>query len=111
MGSSVPRRLATAAMLCALVAPLWAAPPAAAQRGYDEAEIRALFDGLRNGTMPSGLAGKECRRGMAATEEAEQLAQVCWAHLDVPEDAACGATCQAIVRAIEAGDVSLEHRR
>src|SRR3546814_20012426 len=54
-GSSVPRRLATAAMLCALVAPLWAAPPAAAQRGYDEAEIRALFDGLRNGTMPSEI--------------------------------------------------------
>src|SRR3546814_19788330 len=74
MGSSVPRRLATAAMLCALVAPLWAAPPAAAQRGYDEAEIRALFDGLRHGTMPSGLAGEECRRGMAATEDAEPLA-------------------------------------
>src|SRR3546814_9739654 len=95
MGSSVPRRLATAAMLCALVAPLWAAPPAAAQRGYDEAEIRALFDGLRNGTMPSGLAGEECRRGMAATEDAEQLAQVFSAYLDVPEEAAPGASCQA----------------
>src|SRR3546814_16946586 len=107
MGSSVPRRLATAAMLCALVAPLWAAPPAAAQRGYDEAEIRALFDGLRNGTMPSGLAGEECRRGMAATEDAEQLAQVFSAYLDVPEEAALGATCQALVRAIKAGAVSL----
>src|SRR3546814_2569611 len=108
MGSSVPRRLATAAMLCALVAPLWAAPPAAAQRGYDEAEIRALFDGLRNGTMPSGLAGEECRRGMAATEDAEQLAQVFSAYLDVPEEAALGATCQALVRAIKAGDVSID---
>src|SRR3546814_4520026 len=61
-----------------------------------------------NGTMPSGLAGEECRRGMAATEDAEQLAQVFSAYLDVPEEAALGATCQALVRAIKAGDVSLD---
>src|SRR3546814_14632651 len=97
MGSSVPRRLATAAMLCALVAPLWAAPPAAAQRGYDEAEIRALFDGLRNGTMPSGLAGEECRRGMAATEDAEQLAPGFSAYFALPAAAPPGATCLAPV--------------
>src|SRR3546814_17717609 len=58
--------------------------------------------------MPSGLAGEECRRGMAATEDAEQLAQVFSAYLDVPEEAALGATCQALVRAIKAGDVSLD---
>src|SRR3546814_14182337 len=103
MGSSVPRRLATAAMLCALVAPLWAAPPAAAQRGYDEAEIRALFDGLRNGTRPSGLACEECRRGMAATEDAEPLAQGFSSSLEVPEEPALGATCQTLVRVSTAG--------
>src|SRR3546814_9241813 len=58
--------------------------------------------------MPAGRAGEECRRGMAATEDAEQLAQVFSAYLDVPEEAALGATCQALVRAIKAGDVSLD---
>src|SRR3546814_13043414 len=104
MGSSVPRRLATAAMLCALVAPLWAAPPAAAQRGYDEAEIRAPFDGLRNGTMSSRLAGEASRRGIAATCDVQPRDIGISAYHAGHEQGARGAHRQGRVSAHTAGD-------
>src|SRR3546814_15383222 len=88
---------------------LFALPAAgAAQAFQDEEEIRALAEGLRNGTIPLSIASEQCRQGIAAGEDPEEIAQFMSTFLVVPEELALAATCQAMMRAVKADEITVD---
>lgn len=106
MGRNSSTRLAGALAAAGLLAV--AALPAPAVAQAPEAEIRALTEGLQNGTIPLSLASEQCRQEIAAGEGPEEIAQFMSTFLVVPEELALAATCQAIMRAVKANEVTAD---
>lgn len=106
MGRNSSTRLAGALAVAGLLAVAALPAPAAAQ--VPEAEIRALTEGLQNGTLPLSLASEQCREDLAKGEDAQAIAEVMSTYLEVPEELALAATCQAIMRAIKANEVTAD---
>lgn len=102
------RRLsAFASVVLAAVVLLQGSPPAAAQQGFDEQEIRTLVEGLRAGTISASFASEECRAHLQESE-GKDLAEVMAGYLEVPEDLALAAFCASLVQAIKSGTATLE---
>ena len=101
------RRLLFLTGLVLATALLQAPAPAAAQSGFEDAELEKLVDGLRNGTLPPSLAGEDCRAYLQARDD-DGLDEVMSGYLEVPEQLGHAAFCASLVDAIRSGTVTLE---
>lgn len=97
-----------AALAIALPALSWSPTPSLAQQLLPEAEVRPLVEGLRNGTLAPATASADCEQRVERDEGHDDIRQFMSTYLEVPQEQAAPALCEALVRAIEAGTVNAE---
>jgi hypothetical protein len=102
------RLLPFAVIFLAAAAMAQAPAPALAQQVSDEQDMRDLYDGLRNGTLPPAFVSEECRKYLADSEEDEGLDEFLAGYLEVPVELGEAAFCASLVQAIKDGAVPLE---
>jgi hypothetical protein len=83
--------------------------PALAQSTFDEADIIKLVDGLKDGTLPAGLASAECQIGFEEEDSYDnEVREFMAAFLEVPDDLALKAFCDAMISSIMGGSLTKE---
>lgn len=104
----LPRSPAGMVLAATLLSPLIAVHPALGQQPFPEAEVRPLVEGLRSGRLASATAGADCTQRVEQDEGGNGIRQFMSTYLEVPEEQAVSAFCEALMRAIKAGTVSAE---
>lgn len=94
------------------VAALWLTQTAvAAGEAQPEEEMLGAVEGLRNGTLAPEDVNTACLASISASGDEHSYREVMAPFLEVPDDKAVPALCQALVRAISAETVSEETLR
>jgi hypothetical protein len=104
----MPRSIAGMALAVALVSSPTAVQPALAQNIFAEDDIRRMVEGLRNGTYSVRYASEECQRGFGDDPAVQDLREVMSTFLEVPEDLAVAAFCDALAQAVKDGEVTAD---
>lgn len=110
MLTALRKRLLPCGAALAVVTLLGApAQPALAQSGFGEDDIAKLVDGLKDGTLPAGLASAECQIGFEdEADYDDEVREFMAAFLEVPDDLALKAFCDAMIRSIMEGNLTKE---
>jgi len=90
------------ALAAALLSSLAAVPPAMAQQGPSEKEVRAFAEAVQDGSLSASQAHATCTQQFESDPSAKDVREVMSTFLEVSEADAISALCEALVRAIKA---------